>query len=74
LQQPNCLQCKIEQKGNKIAVEVEREFVVKLIGETKVNVKVSHSHHKEHHHKKHGRFDDGSEDNVKADFVKGKRR
>lgn len=41
IQQPNCLQCKIEKHGNKIAVEVEREFVVKVIGETKVNVKVS---------------------------------
>lgn len=41
IQQPNCLQCKIEKHGNKIAVEIEREFVVKVIGETKVNVKVS---------------------------------
>ena len=40
IQQPNCLQCKIEEQGNRIAVEVEREFDVKVIGETKVNVKV----------------------------------
>src|SRR5690625_1406181 len=54
IQQPNCLKCNIDGKGNKIAVEVEREFVVKLIGETKVNVKVEpvqpigyeqHQHH-----------------------------
>lgn len=47
VQQPNCLECKIVKKGNKIEVEVEREFIVKIIGETKVYVKVSsHDHHK----------------------------
>lgn len=42
VQQPNCLQCKIDQEDNKeaIEVEVEKEFIVKVIGETKVNVKV----------------------------------
>lgn len=44
-QQPNCLQCHIEKKENKIAVEVEREFIVKIIGETKVKVKVEPVHH-----------------------------
>lgn len=43
LQQPNCLECKIEKKGNKIVVEVEREFLVKVIGETKLRVKVDSS-------------------------------
>jgi len=41
IQQPNCLECKIAKKGNKIIAEVEREFIVKIIGETKVYVKVS---------------------------------
>lgn len=38
--QPNCLQCKINLEKNHIDVEVEREFIVKVIGETTVNVKV----------------------------------
>jgi spore coat protein E len=40
VQQPNCLECKITSKGHKIVVEVEREFVVQVIGETKLTVKV----------------------------------
>ncbi|MGN8646910.1 outer spore coat protein CotE [Gracilibacillus sp. HCP3S3_G5_1] len=40
IQQPNCLECSIESKGNKIKVDVEREFLVEVIGETKVSVKV----------------------------------
>lgn len=39
-QQPNCLECEIAEKGGKIAVEVEREFIVEVIGETKVFVKL----------------------------------
>ncbi|MFC4387473.1 outer spore coat protein CotE [Gracilibacillus marinus] len=40
IQQPNCLECTIETRGNKIKVDVEREFVVEVIGETKICVKV----------------------------------
>lgn len=40
LQQPNCLECKIAKKGHKIDVEIEREFAVQVIGETKIYVKV----------------------------------
>lgn len=40
LQQPNCLESKIDKKGNKILVDIEREFVVQVIGETKLKVKV----------------------------------
>lgn len=69
IQQPNCLQCKIEKKGNNIAVEVEREFVVKVIGETKVNVKVSPAK-QEHSKKHHEDYKEPSRD----DFFKGKRR
>jgi len=46
IQQPNCLECKIVKQGNKIVVEIEREFIVKIIGETKVNVKVNPIKHK----------------------------
>ena len=40
IKQPNCLQCSIED-GQGIQVEIEREFVVEVIGETKVNVRVT---------------------------------
>ncbi|MBM7552667.1 outer spore coat protein CotE [Thalassobacillus pellis] len=40
-QQPNCLECNITSNGQKIAVEVEREFFVDVIGETKLCVKVN---------------------------------
>ena len=77
VQQPNCLQCKIEKQGNQIAVEVEREFVVKVIGETKVNVKVcpprkSDSHG--HDHKGDKFKGDDFHGNAREDFIKGKRR
>lgn len=41
LQQPNCCEAVISQSGNKIIVHVEREFLVEVIGETKVCVAVS---------------------------------
>ncbi|WP_020156158.1 outer spore coat protein CotE [Caldibacillus debilis] len=40
LQQPNCQEAAISNKGNKILVTVEREFLVELIGETKVHVQL----------------------------------
>jgi spore coat protein E len=40
LQQPNCCEAVISPNGNKIIVHVEREFMVEVIGETKVCVKV----------------------------------
>lgn len=48
VQQPNCLECNIVKHGNKVAVEIEREFIVKIIGETKVYVKVDPKRHKSH--------------------------
>jgi spore coat protein E len=41
IQQPNCLECTISPNGNKIVVQVEREFIAEVIGETKVWVAVS---------------------------------
>jgi len=41
VQQPNCLECKISNNGNKIIVEIEREFIVQVIGETRILVKVN---------------------------------
>ncbi|NGP44058.1 outer spore coat protein CotE [Bacillaceae bacterium SIJ1] len=40
LQQPNCLEANISERGNKVLVEVEREFLVEIIGDTKVRVTV----------------------------------
>lgn len=41
LQQPNCLEATISPNGNKVVVQVEREFLAEVIGETKVCVKVN---------------------------------
>ncbi|MFT8871290.1 MAG: outer spore coat protein CotE [Sporolactobacillus sp.] len=40
LQEPNCLEAKIAQGGSKVIAQVEREFLVEVIGETKVKVSV----------------------------------
>lgn len=69
IQQPNCLQCNIEKKGNKVAVEVEREFIVKIIGETKVNVKVEPTHYM-HYEEDETHF----EKKEHHSFIKDKRR
>lgn len=41
LQHPNCLEAVLSPNGNKIIITSEREFVVELIGETKVLVRLS---------------------------------
>lgn len=41
LQQPNCLEATISPNGNKVIVQVEREFLAEVIGETKVCVAVN---------------------------------
>ncbi|NEY21196.1 outer spore coat protein CotE [Bacillus ginsengihumi] len=40
LQQPNCIEAIISPNGNKVIVNVEREFLVEVIGETKVCVAI----------------------------------
>ncbi len=40
LQQPNCCEAVISSNGKKISVHVEREFLVEVIGETKICVAV----------------------------------
>ena len=40
LQEPNALEANISPNGNKIVTQIERECVVDVIGETKVNVHV----------------------------------
>lgn len=41
LQEPNTLEATISPNGNKILVQVEREFIAEVIGETKVWVQVN---------------------------------
>ncbi|MFS0782212.1 outer spore coat protein CotE [Bacillus sp. 1P06AnD] len=41
VQQPNCIEACITPCGHKVEVEVEREFFVEVIGETKICVAVS---------------------------------
>ncbi|WP_047981197.1 outer spore coat protein CotE [Ornithinibacillus contaminans] len=41
LQQPNCLECRISNQGAKILVDIEREFLVQVLGETKILVRVN---------------------------------
>ncbi|GMB08376.1 spore coat protein E [Thermolongibacillus altinsuensis] len=43
IQQPNCLECTIAPNGNKIVVQVEREFIAEVIGETKVRIAIVNS-------------------------------
>ncbi|KMK77295.1 outer spore coat protein CotE [Alkalihalobacillus pseudalcaliphilus] len=38
IQQPNTLEATIAEDGNRVAVQVEREFLVECIGETKISV------------------------------------
>jgi len=69
-QQPNCLECKIKKNGNKIAVDVEREFVVEVIGDTKVLVKVERGKHD----RRSGEWDYREKDRGHGDFIKGNRK
>lgn len=47
IQQPNCLECTIASSGNKIVVQVEKEFAAEVIGETKVWVAIHPDGHDE---------------------------
>lgn len=49
LQQPNCVEASISPSGNKIIVDVEREFLVEVIGETTVFVEVHSKKHRGHY-------------------------
>lgn len=40
------MECRISNQGNKILVDIEREFLVQVLGETKVFVKVKPKAHK----------------------------
>lgn len=46
IRQPNCIDCKLSECGQSIIVKTEREMLVQIIGETKVNVRIEDHDHK----------------------------
>lgn len=72
LQQPNCLECDIQKKSHKIKVDIEREFLVQVIGETKIYVKVDPEGHKLVDDEEDWDFEvtDGELADVDTDFLK----
>lgn len=72
LQQPNCLECEIAKKGQKVNVEIEREFLVQVIGETKIYVKVNPKGHQYIDDEDEWDFDvtDGELTDIDPDFIK----
>lgn len=73
VQQPNCLECKIESKGSKMLVEAEREFIVKVIGETKVFVRVDQKAIEHHDHDWDTSISDEELSEVNPDFIRKRR-
>jgi len=71
IQQPNCLECKISGKGQKMIVEIEREFIVEVIGETKLFVKVAPKDYKDNDDDYDWDFEltDGELSDVDPDFL-----
>jgi spore coat protein E len=69
LQQPNCLECTISPNGNKILVEVERELLAEIIGETKVCVHVNPDGC--YHDDKDWDVDDEEFEDLNPDFLVG---
>lgn len=69
LQQPNCLECTISPNGNKILVEVERELMAEIIGETKVCVHVNPDGC--YHDDKDWDVDDEEFEDLNPDFLVG---
>lgn len=71
LQQPNCCEAVISPNGNKIIVHVEREFLVEVIGETKVCVEVHPGHHKDDDDDWGLDIDDEEFEDLNPDFLVG---
>lgn len=68
LQQPNCIEAVVSKKGNKIHVEVEREFLVEVVGETKVCVAI-HKDGCSDKYKWHEDVDDKEFEEINPDFL-----
>lgn len=72
VQQPNCLEATISPNGNKIIVQVEREIVVEVIGETKICVAVNPKGcHGEDHDWYSEDVDDDEFEDLDPDFLVG---
>ncbi|MBM7693807.1 spore coat protein E [Peribacillus deserti] len=74
VQQPNCIEACISNDGTKIVVDVEREFFVEVVGETKVTVAV----HPEGFNEDDDDWDCDVEDeefeSINADFIEDKEK
>ncbi|RSK27108.1 outer spore coat protein CotE [Bacillus sp. HMF5848] len=71
VQQPNCLEATISPNGNKIVVEVEREFLAEIIGETKVCVAVAPHGCDDDWDCDDDEFDDSEFEDLNPDFLVG---
>lgn len=71
MQQPNCVECVISHHdGDKIVVHVEREFVVEVIGETKIILQVyPEKHNNLDHDWGFDDVDDEDFEDLDADFI-----
>ncbi|MFD1018267.1 outer spore coat protein CotE [Thalassobacillus hwangdonensis] len=69
VQQPNCLEANITSNGQKIKVEVEREFIVDVIGETKLCVRVNPDRCKSHDDWDFGDLSDDDFSEIDPDFL-----
>ncbi|HZG71059.1 MAG TPA: outer spore coat protein CotE [Chondromyces sp.] len=71
LQQPNCCEAVISPNGPKIVVHAEREFLVEVVGETKVCVTV-HPH--EYEDDWDYSLDDDDFEELKTDFIEDNKK
>jgi len=71
LQQPNCTEAVISPNGNRIIVHVEREFLVEVIGETKVCVRINPDGCKEEDEDWGADVDDEEFEELNPDFLVG---
>lgn len=68
VQQPNCIEASIKSDGKTVEVDVEKEFFVEVIGETRVNVAINPSGFNDDD----GWFSDVDDDeleNINPDFI-----
>ena len=68
VQQPNCIECLISPCGEKISVHVEREFLVEIIGETKLSVMIMENVSKDEESWEF-EVDDEELEEIKPDFL-----
>lgn len=67
LEQPNCVEVTISPDGDKIIIQVERDFVAEVIGETKVHVAVNPDSYSSEHDE--DEVDDEEFEDLDPDFL-----